>query len=106
MTDNYCSPDCKAFLLKLNKSKDNTYFFDKNMGRLLAIFGIWLAGFSLGFIGYLVYPGLSQMAVTLWPFLVSLDGQILGAMVAGMASSLITVMAVTIWAYTSKPNAI
>ena len=72
------------------------------MGRLMGIIGIWVAGFSLGFIGYLAYPGISQMAVSIIPSLMSLDSQIVGAMVAGMASSFITVLAVTIWAYTSR----
>ncbi len=76
------------------------------MGRFLAILGIWLAGFSLGFIGYLAYPGLSQMAVTIWPFLLNLDSQVMGAMVAGIASSVITVVAVSIWAYTSRTQSI
>jgi|TARA_B100001971_G_C17717605_1_gene299596 hypothetical protein len=72
------------------------------MGRLMTIIGIWIAGFSLGFIGYLAYPGISQMAVSVIPSLMSIDSQIVGAMVAGMASSLVTVLAVTIWAYTSR----
>ena len=72
------------------------------MGRLMGIIGIWVAGFSLGFIGYLAYPGISQMAVSVIPSLMSIDSQIVGAMVAGMASSLVTVLAVTIWAYTSR----
>lgn len=76
------------------------------MSRFLAILGIWLAGFSLGFIGYLAYPGLSQMAVTIWPFLLNLDSQVMGAMVAGIASSVVTVVAVSIWAYTSRTQSI
>ena len=74
------------------------------MGRLLAILGIWLAGYLLGFIGYLAYPGLSKMAVTLLPSLLTIDSQMVGALVAGMASSFITVIAVAIWAYTSQPK--
>ena len=72
------------------------------MGRLLVILGIWIAGFSLGFIGYLAYPMLSQMAVSIIPALISLDSQMVGALVAGMASSFVTVLAVSIWAYTSR----
>jgi len=72
------------------------------MGRLLTMFGIWIAGFSLGFIGYLAYPGLSQMAVSVIPSLISLDSQMVGALVAGMASSFVTVLAVSLWAYTSR----
>ncbi len=74
------------------------------MGRLMAIIGIWIAGFSLGFIGYLAYPGLSQIAVSVIPSLISLDSQIVGAMVAGMASSFVTVLAVSIWAYSSRTS--
>ena len=70
----------------------------------MGIIGIWVAGFSLGFIGCLAYPGISQMTVSIIPSLMSLDSQIVGAMVAGMASSFITVLAVTIWAYTSRPT--
>ena len=76
------------------------------MGRLMGIIGIWVAGFSLGFIGYLAYPGISQMAVSIIPSLMSLDSQIVGAMVAGMASSFITVLAVTIWAYSRPTNSL
>lgn len=76
------------------------------MGRFIAIFGIWFAGFTLGFIGYLAYPTLSQMAITIWPFLINLDNQILGAMVAGMATSFVTVLVVSIWAYASRPSSI
>jgi|TARA_B100000315_G_scaffold238441_1_gene256237 hypothetical protein len=72
------------------------------MGRLLVILGIWIAGFSLGFIGYLAYPMLSQMAVSIIPALISLDGQMIGAIVAGMASSFLTVLAVSLWAYASR----
>jgi|TARA_B100001971_G_scaffold214284_1_gene250873 hypothetical protein len=72
------------------------------MGRLLVILGIWIAGFSLGFIGYLAYPMLSQMAVSIIPALISLDSQMIGAIVAGMASSFLTVLAVSLWAYASR----
>jgi len=72
----------------------------------MGIIGIWVAGFSLGFIGYLAYPGISQMTVSIIPSLMSLDSQIVGAMVAGMASSFITVLAVTIWAYSRPTNSL
>jgi uncharacterized membrane protein len=76
------------------------------MGRFIAILGIWLAGFSLGFIGYLAFPLLSEMAITIWPFLLTMDTQIMGAVVAGVASSIVMIFAVTIWAYASRPNSI
>ena len=74
------------------------------MGRLLAILGIWAAGFFLGFVGYLSYPALSEMAVSFLPSLINLDTQMTGALVAGIASSLVTLLAVSIWAYASRPT--
>ncbi|MCL4437164.1 MAG: hypothetical protein M1503_04585 [Thaumarchaeota archaeon] len=76
------------------------------MGRYLALMGIWFAGFALGFIGYLSYPTLSELAVTALPFLMNVNNQIIGALVAGVASSLITILAVSIWAYASRPNSL
>ncbi len=76
------------------------------MGRYLSIIGIWMAGFALGFIGYLAYPALSQMIITILPFLMRIDSQVLGALVAGMASSFVTVLVVSVWAYASKPRSI
>lgn len=73
------------------------------MGRFLAIMGIWAAGFILGFGGYLVYPVLSQIATSVFPSLINLDTQIMGALVAGIISSLITIIAVLIWAYSTRP---
>lgn len=74
------------------------------MGRLLAIMGIWAAGFALGFIGYLSYPAISSVAVSILPSLMSFDTQMSGALMAGVATSVVTVLAVSIWAYASKPN--
>ena len=72
------------------------------MSRYLIIFGIWMAGFSLVFMGYLAYPSLVPIITTILPFLLTLDNQIIGALIAGMASSLVTVIAVSLWAYSSK----
>lgn len=74
------------------------------MGRLLAIMGIWAAGFFLGFVGYLAYPVLSQFALSVLPGLINLDTQMTGALVAGIASSLVTLLAVSIWAFTTRPT--
>ncbi len=74
------------------------------MGRFLVIIGIWVTGFILGFGGYLAYPILSQIAVSVFPSIINLNIQITGALVAGVISSVITLMAVLIWAYTTRPS--
>lgn len=74
------------------------------MGRAGAVFGVWVAGFLLGFIAYLAYPALSKMIVALVPFLLGLDTQIVGAMMAGIASSIVTLIVVMLWAYSSSGN--
>ena len=72
------------------------------MGRTGAVFGVWIAGFLLGFIAYLVYPAMSKMIVALVPFLLGLDTQIVGAMMAGVASSIVTLIVVMLWAYSGS----
>ena len=71
------------------------------MGRAAAVIGIWFAGFLLGFIAYLSYPGLKQFVLMLAPFLLGLDSQIIGGVVAGLAGSLVTMVTVLMWAYSS-----
>lgn len=71
------------------------------MNRFTAVLAVWFAGFVLGFIAYLSYPVLSKAIVALVPFLLGLDSQIVGATIAGMASSLVTLVVVMLWAYKS-----
>ncbi len=74
------------------------------MGRLKAILGIWLIGYSLGFIAYLAYPALADALASLIPFLMSIDSRLVGATITGLATSLITVSAVAAWAKLTKPK--
>ena len=76
------------------------------MGKITAILSIWIVGFTFGFIAYLVYPALGAYIGSIIPFLLMLniDGQILGAMLAGIASSIVTVIAVFAWAKLSRPK--
>ncbi|MFN3621305.1 MAG: hypothetical protein ACK4TI_00250 [Nitrososphaerales archaeon] len=74
------------------------------MGRVKAIFGIWLIGYSLGFIAYLAFPMLADALAALIPFLMSIDSRLVGATVTGLATSLITVSAVAAWAKLTKPK--
>jgi len=71
------------------------------MNRFTGILAVWVAGFMLGFIAYLAYPVMSRVIVSLVPFLLGLDSQIVGATIAGMASSLVTLIVVMLWAYRS-----
>ncbi|MCS4537906.1 MAG: hypothetical protein HYY67_03490 [Thaumarchaeota archaeon] len=71
------------------------------MNRFTGILAVWVAGFMLGFIAYLSYPVMSSVIVSLVPFLLGLDSQIVGATIAGMASSLVTLIVVMFWAYRS-----
>ena len=71
------------------------------MNRFTGILAVWLAGFMLGFIAYLSYPAMSRVIVYLVPFLLGLDSQIVGATIAGIASSLLTLIVVMVWAYRS-----
>ncbi|HEY4674199.1 MAG TPA: hypothetical protein VIH03_08540 [Nitrososphaerales archaeon] len=71
------------------------------MNRFTGILAVWVAGFMLGFIAYLSYPVMSRVIVSLVPFLLGLDSQIVGATIAGMASSLVTLIVVMLWAYRS-----
>ena len=71
------------------------------MNRFTGILAVWVAGFMLGFIAYLSYPVMSSVIVSLVPFLLGLDSQIVGATIAGMASSLVTLIVVMLWAYRS-----
>jgi hypothetical protein len=74
------------------------------MGRVKAILGIWLIGYAVGFIAYLVFPVLAEALATLIPFLMSIDPRLVGATITGLATSLITVAAVAAWAKLTKPK--
>ena len=69
------------------------------MNRFIGILAVWFAGFMLGFIAYLSYPTLSSLIVSLVPFLLRLNTQIAGATIAGVASSLVTLVVVMLWAH-------
>ncbi len=72
------------------------------MGRLSAILGVWLGGFFLGFVAFLSYPLLTGAILAFIPWLLQLGPQVIGAMVAGVATSFVTLVVVIIWAYGSR----
>ena len=72
------------------------------MGRFSAILGVWLGGFLLGFLAFLSYPLLSGAILAFIPWLLQLGPQVIGAVVAGVATSFVTLVLVIIWAYSSR----
>jgi len=74
------------------------------MGRALVLLGIWFGGFVLGFLAYLAYPALAELILRLLPFLLSLNSKVIGALVTGLVSSFITLLAVTVWAYSTRSD--
>jgi len=74
------------------------------MKRFTGIIAVWFAGFMLGFIAYLAYPAMSSVIVSLVPFLLGLDSQIVGATITGMASSMVTLIVIMFWAYRSDSH--
>ena len=71
------------------------------MRRVTALVGIWLAGYALGFVTYFLVGALIK---ALLPFFLNIDGQIVGAALAGLGSSFIVLLLVIAWAYTTRPK--
>jgi|TARA_B100001179_G_C18218324_1_gene244585 hypothetical protein len=75
------------------------------MGRITTIFTIWIVGFLVGFIGWLVYPQISALLVTFVPMIFSIfDTQITNAALVGLTTSIISVIAVLLWANKTQDN--
>ena len=72
------------------------------MGRIAIFLTVWLVGYALGFVGYLSYPALSEMVIRSLPFFLSLDSRVIGATVAGMITSFLTLVGVMAWARSSR----
>lgn len=71
------------------------------MGRKTILAGFWLLGFSIGFIGYLIYPGLVDFLMHALPSLFT-DKVVVGAFLSGIAGSIITTVSVVLWSYLSR----
>ncbi len=72
------------------------------MGRKSAIFGFWLLGFTLGFGGYLASPSVGSWLMEILPQLF-VSETFVGAFIAGLATSIITMVSVFLWAKTTRP---
>ncbi|MBI2183525.1 MAG: hypothetical protein HYU39_01050 [Thaumarchaeota archaeon] len=74
------------------------------MGRTKAIAGIWLGGFLLGFASYLTYPILKDTLTRIAIMLLQTESRMIGAVAAGMVSSILTMMLMLLLSYASKPK--
>lgn len=75
------------------------------MGRMTVFLSVWLIGYVLGFVGYLAYPALSEMAIRSLPFFMTLDSRVIGATIAGTITSFLTLLGVIAWARSSRTAA-
>ncbi|MCP8310770.1 MAG: hypothetical protein L6M37_04460 [Candidatus Methylarchaceae archaeon HK02M1] len=72
------------------------------MRRITAILGLGLVGFVIGFIGFLALDALKEVLIQIYPTLLNVEGYLLSAIVAGVVGSIVTVVAVVVWSYSSK----
>ena len=66
------------------------------MSRGFAVFTFWLIGFGIGFVGYLLLPGIAEWFATSTPKFV--NQAVIGALIAGMIGSAVTTFTVVMWA--------
>jgi len=67
------------------------------LGRKSVLFGFWLLGFTLGFIGYLVSPSIGRWLMEFLPQIFKNEA-LVGAFLSGIAGSIITTISVALWA--------
>jgi len=67
------------------------------MGRAYVFFEIWLAGYMLGVVGYLLIPPLSNLLIQAIPHLF-MSERFAGAFITGLATSIVSVVSVVLWA--------
>jgi hypothetical protein len=67
------------------------------MGRKLVLFGFWLVGYALGFFAWLV-----RVPVIGWISTLGVSSDVAGAMVTGLASSIVMLVGVMLWSFLSR----
>lgn len=75
------------------------------MGRVAVLFGIWLIGYVVGFIGYIALAQTNAI-VYLVEYLSRIFGnsQIVAAGLVGLATSFLSLAVVVAWSYWSSPS--
>jgi len=67
------------------------------MGRKLVLFGFWLVGYALGFFAWLV-----RAPVVSWVMTLGISADVAGAMITGLASSIVMLVGVMLWSFMSR----
>jgi hypothetical protein len=67
------------------------------MGRKIVLFGFWLVGYALGFFAWLV-----RAPVITWVMTLGISADVAGALITGLASSIVMLVGVMLWSFMSK----
>jgi hypothetical protein len=67
------------------------------MGRKIVLFGFWLVGYALGFFAWLV-----RAPVINWIMTLGISADVAGALITGLASSIVMLVGVMLWSFLSK----
>ena len=67
------------------------------MGRKIVLFAFWLLGYALGFFAWLV-----RTPVISWIMTLGISADVAGAMITGLASSIMMLVGVLLWSFLSR----
>jgi len=67
------------------------------MGRKIVLFAFWLVGYALGFFAWLV-----RAPVITWVMTLGISSDVAGALITGLASSIVMLVGVMLWSFMSK----
>jgi hypothetical protein len=67
------------------------------MGRKAVLFGFWLLGYALGFFAWFASP-----SVIAWIQSLGFSAEIAGALITGLAGSIMMMVGVILWSYLSS----
>ena len=67
------------------------------MGRKAVLFGFWLLGYALGFFAWLV-----RAPVISWIESIGVSVEVAGALITGLAGSVVMLVGVILWSYLSS----
>jgi hypothetical protein len=67
------------------------------MGRKAVLFGFWLLGYALGFFAWLVRAPVINFIMSL-----GLSEEVAGALITGLAGSIMMLVGVILWSYLSS----
>jgi hypothetical protein len=73
------------------------------MGRTTILFGFWILGYAIGFLGYLIISKTNILQGIL-NFLYSIfgDAQLVNAAIVGLATSFLSLAVLIAWSYTQR----